>query len=124
MFLLTQTAERNMLNELTAIQAIELGREVQAIMIEKLTESVIARINGVIKLKAENGHTSGDVDVVHHVGVWRHTKGKDTVYCEAQTHEILDYVIENINRHYEELGFDTEFEFVSDDPVTTICWGN
>lgn len=113
-----------MLNELTATQAIELGREVQASMVQNLTESVIARINGVIRLKAATGHTYGEVDVVHHVGVWRHTKGKDTVYVEAQTQEILDYVIENINRHYEGLGFDTEFEWFSDNSVTTICWGN
>jgi hypothetical protein len=113
-----------MLNELTAIQAIELGREVEAAMVKELTESVIARVNGVIRLKAENGHTYGEVDVVHHVGVWRHTKGKDTVYVEAQTPEILDYVIENINNHYKEFGFETEFKFDRDKYVTTICWGN
>lgn len=113
-----------MSNELTATQAIELGRKTEAVLVDKLTESVIARINGVIRLKAETGHASGEVNVVHYVGVWQWIKGLNTVYIEAETPEILAYVIENINIHYKEFGFETKCEFDRDKYVTTICWGN
>jgi hypothetical protein len=122
MFLLTQTAERNMLNELTARVAVQLGLEAQDRLTKTLTESVINQINTIIRATAETGDTYGQVDVVHNIGKWNRSRSKDAVYIDAPSMCVLDNVVENINRHYDELEFQTEFELVNDHPVTSIYW--
>jgi hypothetical protein len=113
-----------MINELTARVAVQLGLEAQDRLTKTLTESVINQINTIIRATAETGDTSGDVDVVHNIGKWNRSRSKYAVYIDAPSMCVLDYVVENINRHYDELGFETEFELVNDHPVTTICWGS
>jgi hypothetical protein len=111
-----------MIIELTARVAVQLGLEAQERITENLTESVINQINTIIRATAETGDTYGQVDVVHNIGKWNRSRSKDAVYIDAPSMCVLDNVVENINHHYEELGFQTEFELVNDHPVTSICW--
>ena len=111
-----------MINELTAKVAVQLGLEAQERLTKNITESVINQINTIIRATAETGDTYGQVDVVHNVGKWGLSKCKDTVYIEAPSMCVLDNVVENINHHYEELEFQTEFELIDGTPVTSIHW--